>query len=99
MLLRDASLTGAQFDEFTTLPDGRKWTPGTDLSVYGVASEHHRKPKLKRKRQPDTFYRSIIADGYESPDEPEPPAWVARDGKVLKVIAKRYPPASLRPQR
>jgi hypothetical protein len=94
VLLRDASLTGAKFDEFTTLPDGRKWTPDTDLARYGVGPKSDRKPKskIKLKRGPDDRY-DAGADGDECYDEPEPPAWVAREGRTLRVISKRYPPA------
>lgn len=84
-LLRDASFNGATFDKFTTLPDGRKWSPGTDLSVYGVASEHRRKPKVKLKLKRQPYFD-------DEQDEERPPAWVEREGKVLKIVAKRYPP-------
>jgi hypothetical protein len=32
--LQGADLTGAKFDENTTLPDGTKWTPDTDMTRF-----------------------------------------------------------------
>ena len=32
--LENANLQGAEFDKYTTLPDGTRWTPGTDMARF-----------------------------------------------------------------